>query len=48
MESFLDRLDVTFESYATFQDNSVTQGDTTFRQEFNDLLTGNPCVINQA
>ncbi len=43
----IDVLDVKFGTYATFQENWVTQSDNTFRQEFNKLLTTSPCILNQ-
>lgn len=45
--SYLDPLDVRFDTYATFQENWVTQSDSNFRQDFNTLLTANPCVLNK-
>ena len=36
-----------FNSYSTFEENWITESDSSFRSDFNYILTASPCILNK-
>ncbi len=45
--SFIENTEVNFNSYSTFEENWITESDSSFRSDFNYILTTSPCILNK-